>query len=996
MNKMKLNKVVLLVIMICTFAIFAKSSLASGQDYEIYPKVHEIEYQEGNASLNGQVNLVLADKLDKYTKEKAENVLKNNGINYTVSSKEQAGTNILVGIKGSDDQADKYFKQNAVDKDIYGHFDAYCLSVKDKTIAIVGKDTDASFYGLETLDLILRQANKEVRNLVINDYSSVKFRGAIEGFYGNPWGWDNRIDNLKFGGQFKNNIFVFAPKDDPYHNQKWRDLYPKEDIDNIRKLAEVGNENKNRFVWTIHPFMNNPLTSANADEDIPKIINKFEQLYQAGVRQYGVLADDIQGTNRDVVVRLMNELSEWAKDKGDVYDLLFCPTSYTLSWNWNASELNKWDREFPDNVQIFFTGSSTMSYINESDLQKFKTRGTLGKERRSPLFWLNWSVNDIDKSFRRVFIGPMEMVSNDAKSMIGVVTNPMEHAHLSQLSLFAMADYTWNVEDFDAQQSWYDSFKYVEENATEELRNFAKHNTSSDGVGYSLKESEELLPFIKEFEDAVDKQDKDAIKEKGDKLKAEYQKIADNVDDYNEKAANEAIKDELKPYLESMKDTSLAAIKDIEAIEYYAQKGGDKNLVQIFKEADAMWKKANAHTFNSRGKELPIRTGSKRIRANVEKMHEILSEVAIDPNAKTGPFKNPNISEENIITSASYGIYQNHSKKKMIDLNDNSFTWWSTPGDTYRKGDYIGFDLKEEYPLGRFRLVMGGSSANDHFSEYEIVYSNDKVNWKRYGDPITQKEAKKVTEIDFSDEGITARYVAVRSLTEGHYWVQVSNMMVKTLDVKEADKTSLNEMIKYSESIKKEEYNSESFDRLAKKLEEAKKVSSRKLSSQEEVDKVYEELMDSVFSLEELEESEVDKERLEILIKASQDVVENENKYEENTAAEVKEALTSALEVNKNKNTSQEEVDEAYNNLSNKLLALRKKDSTSIDKSRLKTLLDSIGTHESDKYTNESIEIYKQALDKAKEVFKNTTAKQEEVDDCYESLLEAILDLELK
>ena len=57
----------------------------------------------------------------------------------------------------------------------------------------------------------------------------------------------------------------------------------------------------------------------------------------------------------------------------------------------------------------------------------------------------------------------------------GVVTNPMQEAEASKIAIFAVADYSWNVKDFDDDQSWADSFKYIDKEANKELHTLAKH-----------------------------------------------------------------------------------------------------------------------------------------------------------------------------------------------------------------------------------------------------------------------------------------------------------------------------------------------------------------------------------------------------------------------------------------------------------------------------------------------------------------------------------------
>ena len=50
-------------------------------------------------------------------------------------------------------------------------------------IVILGKDTDAAFYGLATLEQVLDQAeNNTLKVSTFEDYSNQKYRGAVEGY----------------------------------------------------------------------------------------------------------------------------------------------------------------------------------------------------------------------------------------------------------------------------------------------------------------------------------------------------------------------------------------------------------------------------------------------------------------------------------------------------------------------------------------------------------------------------------------------------------------------------------------------------------------------------------------------------------------------------------------------------------------------------------------------------------------------------------------------
>ncbi len=167
---------------------------------------------------------------------------------------------------------------------------AHVVSVKGNVIAVLGKNTDSAFYGITSLKAIFNQLEgNELKELLIEDYSDGQWRGFIEGYYGIPWSNENRKDLMKFGGDFKMNSYIFAPKDDQYHSLKWREPYPAEKLAEIKEMVDVGIATKNKFIWTIHPFLKDGMNFGSEESykaDLEKIIAKFEQLYSVGVRQF--------------------------------------------------------------------------------------------------------------------------------------------------------------------------------------------------------------------------------------------------------------------------------------------------------------------------------------------------------------------------------------------------------------------------------------------------------------------------------------------------------------------------------------------------------------------------------------------------------------------------------------------------------------------------------------------------------------------------------------
>ncbi len=138
-----------------------------------------------------------------------------------------------------------------------------------------------------------QDADSSLRALVASDHADVITRGFIEGYYGNPWSTRDRVALMEWGGYYKLNAYIYAPKDDPKHNSQWREKYTQAEIDEkIKPLAEAGNKSKVRFVYALHPFMHNPITKDNYDETFEIMKAKFLQVIDAGTRQIAILADD--------------------------------------------------------------------------------------------------------------------------------------------------------------------------------------------------------------------------------------------------------------------------------------------------------------------------------------------------------------------------------------------------------------------------------------------------------------------------------------------------------------------------------------------------------------------------------------------------------------------------------------------------------------------------------------------------------------------------------
>jgi hyaluronoglucosaminidase len=160
------------------------------------------------------------------------------------------------------------------------------------TRVILTAPTEAGlFRGRATLQQ-LADAGAPVPALTIRDWPHLARRGVVEGFYGPPWSHDERLDFLRFAGRVGLNEYVYAPKDDPYHRERWRDPYPEATLAEIAQLAREAAARHVRFVYTIAPALSMRF-SDDAEHEL--LAAKAEQLWGAGIRSFALLFDDVPG-----------------------------------------------------------------------------------------------------------------------------------------------------------------------------------------------------------------------------------------------------------------------------------------------------------------------------------------------------------------------------------------------------------------------------------------------------------------------------------------------------------------------------------------------------------------------------------------------------------------------------------------------------------------------------------------------------------------------------
>ena len=330
----------------------------------------------------------------------------------------------------------------------------YIIVVSENEIIVKASCEKAAYRGAHTLaKLILKN---ELYEGTLTDYPLFKKRGYIEGFYGPTWENGKRLSVMKLMAAYGMNTFFYAPKDDIYHRAKWRELYPENELAQLKNLFESACENFLDFHWTIGPGLTYRYTS---DEDFTLLINKIKSVYSIGVRNFGLLLDDIPWDFQydddkasfdsivDAHIYLVNKTYVALKEIDPSIHLTVCPTEY--SGNCNEYYISKFGSNIPSDVDLFWTGAEICSRVlTVREADEFKTA-----TKHQPLYWDNFPVNDCEM-FQEMHIGAI--IGRDKelyKNCEGIISNVMEFAECSKIPLMTIADFLWNPIAYNPENS---------------------------------------------------------------------------------------------------------------------------------------------------------------------------------------------------------------------------------------------------------------------------------------------------------------------------------------------------------------------------------------------------------------------------------------------------------------------------------------------------------------------------------------------------------------
>ncbi len=478
-------------------ALFFAPTSIWARVYDIYPQPQQEQSGQGVVSFTPSVTVVCDATVDAATKARAQQILQEAKLEVVFADAPRQGHSTLyLGVAGSGGVADRYAQSLQLKRDVLqrkGKYDRHIVYLHNQggqaEVVILGEHSDATFYGLASLEQILERGTQQLPAVTLFDYADQQSRGLVEGYYGYPYSLSVKKSLMRFMMRLKMNTYMYGAKSDLYHSAKWEEPYPKTltktDIeygrmsqDMVKDLSKTSQATKVNFIWAIHPgndFVGQPNV-------VTRIMKKFSSMYDLGVRQFAIFVDDVDvptseadcKTNAEHLTAVQKAIdAKWNKagsaPEARVRPLHFVPQVYTLSWVGEADRKRffKALSAVPSDITIYTTGWGVWTVPNSRDLATMHTE--LG---RPVAWWWNYPCNDnADEQIYTsdMYTNFMEMraVDNNArlqkelKNGLGVVSNPMQQGMVSRIALFSVADYAWNNAKFDNMTSWKKAFKYA-------------------------------------------------------------------------------------------------------------------------------------------------------------------------------------------------------------------------------------------------------------------------------------------------------------------------------------------------------------------------------------------------------------------------------------------------------------------------------------------------------------------------------------------------------
>ncbi|MEV5081460.1 beta-N-acetylglucosaminidase domain-containing protein [Streptomyces sp. NPDC056159] len=337
----------------------------------------------------------------------------------------------------------------------------YLIATGGGALTLTGAGEDGLFHAVQTLRQLLRP-DGTVPGVTVRDWPGTAVRGTTEGFYGTAWTQQQRLAQLDFMGRTKQNRYLYAPGDDLYRQERWREPYPAIQRAAFRELADRASANHVTLGWAMAPGQSLCFAS---DDDVRALTRKLDAMWELGFRAFQLQFQNVSysewhcgadparfGSGPDAAARaqarVANEVARHLAERHpDAAPLSLMPTEF---YEDGATPYRRALATALDaSVHVAWTGVGVVPRTITGD-ELADARAAFAH----PLVTMdNYPVNDYAED--RIFLGPYTgREPAVASGSAALLANAMEQAEASRIPLFTAADYAWNPRDYRPEESW--------------------------------------------------------------------------------------------------------------------------------------------------------------------------------------------------------------------------------------------------------------------------------------------------------------------------------------------------------------------------------------------------------------------------------------------------------------------------------------------------------------------------------------------------------------
>jgi hyaluronoglucosaminidase len=404
----------------------------------------------------------------------------------------------------------------------------------------------------------------------IEDYPNFPVRGVIEGFYGPPWSDEERIGMMDLLANYKMNTYVYGPKDDPYHRERWAVPYDDESLHRLSTLHNAATERGLTFCYSIGPGLSLRYSSRS---HLQQLLAKLRQVYAIGVRSFALLLDDIPqflqhpedvSSYPDLVsaqIELVSSVHRSLMETDPQIHFAVCPTEY--HGKGTEYTVTRLGRSIHPSIDIFWTGPEICS--RELTMRDAAVFGEA--THHLPLYWDNYPVNDLEMS-NELHIGPYKNRESDLWHFSrGIIANGMEYPEASKIPLITIACFAWNSRAYDPEIAHRQAIAEVV--GTRDLEPFLLFADNVRSSCLSPEDSPRLSELLERFRFAVQFGDRE---EAFESILRGLAPFVDASEHMRSGLTNERLMREIDPWVRTF-SAGIALLVDTLA---YLQHGGDR------------------------------------------------------------------------------------------------------------------------------------------------------------------------------------------------------------------------------------------------------------------------------------------------------------------------------------------------------------------------------------------------------------------------------------